>query len=160
VLRTSDCILAESARVPKSTMATFNLNNIPAMLPPPGHTSNFDNPEDMHQTVFAVGVATMILTVTALAIRIYTKAVILKEMRAEECKWAGLLRPEPMLTGDRACYPRNRGHHHLGLNVRLCVVKRLLSTLVRCAIVRRPKSLLRMFPFELLSSAKCLTASR
>lgn len=73
-------------------MATFSLQDIPAMLPPPGHTPNFDSPEDMHQTVFAVGVATMILTVTALAIRIYTKAVILKEMRAEECKWVGLLR--------------------------------------------------------------------
>ena len=67
-------------------MATFNLNDIPAMLPPPGHTPNFDDPENMHQTVFGVGVATMILTVTALAIRIYTKAFIVKEMRAEECE--------------------------------------------------------------------------
>jgi len=160
VLRTSDCILAEPERPTKSTMATFNLNNIPAMLPPPGHTSNFDNPEDMHQTVFAVGVATMILTVTALAIRIYTKTVILKEMRAEECKWVGLLRLEPMLTGNRACYSRNRGHYHLGLDVRLCLVKRLLSTLVRCPIVRGPKSLLRMSPLEFPSSADVLTATR
>lgn len=132
-------------------MASFNLANIPAMLPPPGHTPNFDNPEDMHQTVFAVGVATMILTVTALAIRIYTKAVILKEMRAEECKWLGFPRLETMLTGDRACYSRNRGHHHLGLHVRLRVVKRIFPALVRCSIVRSPKSLLRMSPFELPS---------
>jgi hypothetical protein len=69
-------------------MASFgsHFNDIPAMVPPPGHTPNFENPESMHSTVFGVAVATMILTVTALAIRIYTKAIILKEMRTEECK--------------------------------------------------------------------------
>lgn len=65
-------------------MSAFNLDSIPAMLPPAGQQSNFEDPENMHSVVFGVGVATIILTITALAIRIYTKAVLLKEMRAEE----------------------------------------------------------------------------
>ena len=70
-------------------MATFSLDNIPAMVPPPGHTPNFDDPENLHSLVFGVGVTSIILMTTALAIRIYTKAVLLKEMRAEE--WCAII---------------------------------------------------------------------
>jgi len=56
------------------------------MAPPPGHTPNFDNPESLHPIVLGVGVASIVLMTTALAIRIYTKAVLLKDMRAEECE--------------------------------------------------------------------------
>jgi hypothetical protein len=70
-------------------MATFSLDNIPAMVPPPGHLSNFDEPENLHSVVFGVGVTSIILMTTALAIRIYTKAVLLKEMRAEE--WCAII---------------------------------------------------------------------
>jgi len=65
-------------------MATFSINDIPAMFPPPGRKSNFEDPENMHSLVFGVAVATIILMTTALGIRIYTKAFLLKEMRAEE----------------------------------------------------------------------------
>ncbi|KAK5655663.1 hypothetical protein OQA88_5596 [Cercophora sp. LCS_1] len=65
-------------------MATFKLEDIPAMMPPPGQTSNFDDPETLHSTVFGVGVATMVLMTTALGIRIFTKGFVLREMRAEE----------------------------------------------------------------------------
>ncbi|KAK0638544.1 hypothetical protein B0T16DRAFT_337567 [Cercophora newfieldiana] len=63
---------------------TFSFDGIPAMLPPPGRQTNFEDPENLHSFVFGVAVTTIILMTTALGIRIYTKAVLLKEMRAEE----------------------------------------------------------------------------
>lgn len=70
-------------------MASFRIEDFPdfpAMLPPPGEVSNFVDPESLHSVVFGVGVSTMILMVTALGIRIFTKAVLMKAVRIEECK--------------------------------------------------------------------------
>lgn len=65
-------------------MSTFDLSNFPAMLSPSGDPPNFDNPESLHSVVFAIGVGTIVLMTTALGIRIYTKAILLKEMRVED----------------------------------------------------------------------------
>ncbi|KAK0614543.1 hypothetical protein B0T14DRAFT_499788 [Immersiella caudata] len=79
-------------------MATFSLDNIPAMVPPSGHIPNFDDPENLHSVVFGVGVTSIIVMTTALAIRIYTKAVLLKEMRAEE--WCAIIGTIGIITWD------------------------------------------------------------
>ena len=66
----------------------FDISLIPAMPPPRGMASNFGNPESMDAAVLGVAVSTMVLMSIAVGIRIYTKAVILRDMRAEECKMA------------------------------------------------------------------------
>ncbi|GAB1313747.1 hypothetical protein MFIFM68171_03957 [Madurella fahalii] len=65
-------------------MENFNINDIPAMSPPPGRTSNFNDPETMHPVVLGVAVSTMVLMTMAVMVRVYTKGVILKDMRLEE----------------------------------------------------------------------------
>lgn len=69
-------------------MAPLNMNEIPAMLPPSGRVSNFDSPETMHPIVLYVAVATMALMALAVAIRIFTKGFIMKDMRVEECRFS------------------------------------------------------------------------
>ena len=66
-------------------MAGFDINEIPAMVPPLGQTSNFDDPETMHPIVLAVAISTMVLMATAVAIRVYTKGVVVRDMKVEEC---------------------------------------------------------------------------
>ncbi|KAK1750506.1 hypothetical protein QBC47DRAFT_393605 [Echria macrotheca] len=65
-------------------MAPLGFDDIPAMQPPAGQVSNFVDPPSLHPIVFGVGLSTMILMVTALGIRIFTKAVLMKAVRAEE----------------------------------------------------------------------------
>jgi hypothetical protein len=91
-------------------MATFDINMIPAMAPPLGQTSNFDNPETMHPVVLGVAIATIALMVIAVAIRVYTKGVIMRDMKVEECQSlqvTPLHDPSPVLIEDRLCYCRN-----------------------------------------------------
>ena len=64
--------------------ANFSFADFPAMMPPAGHTPNFVNPETMHPVVVAVAITTMVLMTLAVAIRTYTKAVILRDMHLEE----------------------------------------------------------------------------
>lgn len=71
-------------------MAAVNMNEVPAMLPPSGRVSNFDNPETMHPIVLGVAVATMTLMTLAVAIRVFTKGFIMKDMRIEECQFSNL----------------------------------------------------------------------
>jgi hypothetical protein len=73
---------------PEINMSTFDLSSIPAMQPPPGMESNFDNPETMYPIVLGVAIATMTLMTIVVAIRIFTKAFIMRDMRIEECKAA------------------------------------------------------------------------
>lgn len=67
-------------------MASFDINSIPAMAPPPGQTSNFDNPETMHTTVLAVAIATIGLMTMGVAVRVFTKGFIMRDMKIEECQ--------------------------------------------------------------------------
>ncbi|KAK4220702.1 hypothetical protein QBC38DRAFT_338181, partial [Podospora fimiseda] len=62
----------------------FDISKIPAMSPPPGVTSNFDDPENMHDLVFNTAVSTMAFIVVVVAIRIYTKVVTMKDVRIED----------------------------------------------------------------------------
>ncbi|KAK3934188.1 hypothetical protein QBC46DRAFT_400496 [Diplogelasinospora grovesii] len=66
-------------------MGAATIFDIPAMQPPPGLQSNFDNhPASLFPVILGVGVSTMVLMTIAVGIRIYTKSMILKDMRREE----------------------------------------------------------------------------
>ncbi|KAK3324969.1 hypothetical protein B0H66DRAFT_587829 [Apodospora peruviana] len=65
-------------------MATFSIDDIPAMQPPLGVQPNFDNPETLHPVVVGVAIATMIAMVIVVGIRIFTKAYLMREMKVEE----------------------------------------------------------------------------
>ncbi|KAK3377512.1 hypothetical protein B0H63DRAFT_477333 [Podospora didyma] len=62
----------------------FDINDIPAMQPPPGVIPNFDNPESMHPYVLGVAIGTIAVMVIAISIRVYTKAFIMRDMKWEE----------------------------------------------------------------------------
>ncbi len=69
-------------------MESIDFGDLPAMLPPPGHTPNYVDPETMHPIVLGIGITSIVLMVIAVLIRVYTKAVIMKDMRVEECQFS------------------------------------------------------------------------
>ncbi|KAH7313956.1 hypothetical protein B0I35DRAFT_280268 [Stachybotrys elegans] len=58
----------------------------PAVQPPDGLHSNFDNPPSMHELVLGFTIACACITVACIGIRTYTKAVILRAFKHEDCK--------------------------------------------------------------------------
>jgi len=62
----------------------FDINLIPAMQPPPGVQPNFVDPVTMYPAVLGVAIATIIPMTISIAIRIFTKAYLLRDMRIEE----------------------------------------------------------------------------
>jgi len=66
--------------------STFDINDIPAMVPPPGVQPNFDNPETLHDPMLSTAIITTILLVTVVGVRIFTKAYIMRDMKLEDCK--------------------------------------------------------------------------
>jgi hypothetical protein len=65
-------------------MSTAIPEDMPAMEPPDGQVSNFDDPPSLHAWTLGVGITCMALMTLAVAIRTYTKAIILREMRHED----------------------------------------------------------------------------
>lgn len=59
------------------------LLNAPALAPPPGIIPNFTDPPNLHRT--GVAVQALLLSTFAVAIRIYTKARIMRQMAAADC---------------------------------------------------------------------------
>lgn len=112
-------------------MAKFDINDIPAMAPPRGQTSNFENPETLHPVVLGVAIATITLMVMAVAVRVYTKGVIMRDMKVEECQFARLKgctqHNEPFLTANRFRYCSNCRHHPLGRHLHTRIVQWLYS---------------------------------
>ncbi|KAK8926688.1 hypothetical protein VCV18_003149 [Metarhizium anisopliae] len=56
----------------------------PALKPPAGIESNFIDPPSLHAWTLGVGTTCMAIMTLAVAIRTYTKAIIIKEMRHED----------------------------------------------------------------------------
>ncbi|EXV01936.1 hypothetical protein X797_004769 [Metarhizium robertsii] len=56
----------------------------PALKPPAGIESNFIDPPSLHAWTLSVGTTCMTIMTLAVAIRTYTKAIIIKEMRHED----------------------------------------------------------------------------
>lgn len=58
----------------------------PAMPPPDGQKSNFTNPPDYYEWTLGVGITSMAIMTIAVYMRSYTKAIILKDIRHEDCE--------------------------------------------------------------------------
>lgn len=61
------------------------LLNGPGLVPPPGVIPNFIDPPNLRHTAIAVQVVTLVLSTFAVAMRIYTKAYIKRQMAAADC---------------------------------------------------------------------------
>jgi hypothetical protein len=61
-------------------------HDTPAIPPPDGSAPNFDNPPSLHLPVLGVVVTSIFLTTLAVSVRVYTKAVILKNFKHEDCR--------------------------------------------------------------------------
>jgi hypothetical protein len=56
------------------------------LAPPPGVTSNFDNPSNHNPLALAVTIACIIPTITVVVIRTYTKVCVERKVRLEDCE--------------------------------------------------------------------------
>lgn len=63
--------------------------NGPALAPPPGINPNFDNPENLAHPELAV--LQLIVATLVVAMRLYTKLGILRNMLAEDCEPLGAI---------------------------------------------------------------------
>jgi hypothetical protein len=73
-------------------MAVTNITyNTPAMQPPGNAKPNFDDPPSLRPWILGLGVTCIVLMMTAVGVRTFTKAVILKSVKHEDCK------PKPSL---------------------------------------------------------------
>lgn len=72
-------------------MATEITPDTPAMMPPDGMKSNFVDPPDYYKWTLGVGITSMAIMTMAVFVRTYTKAIILKDVRHEDCKYPGFV---------------------------------------------------------------------
>ncbi len=61
------------------------LQNLPALLPPPGVQSNFDNPETQSATLIKVNVVFLALMLVMVTIRMYTKGILTRKIWWDDC---------------------------------------------------------------------------
>ena len=62
------------------------LLNGPAVKPPPGVLSNFDNPPNQDTVALTIGNLLIIFASLAVLIRIYTRRVLLRSVGCDDCK--------------------------------------------------------------------------
>jgi hypothetical protein len=63
-----------------------SLLNGPALPPPDGVKPNFDNPSNDDTLAWTVSIVTLVFSLAAVCMRIYTKTQILRKMEIEDCK--------------------------------------------------------------------------
>lgn len=71
--------------------STEDISQLPALAPPAGVVSNFVDPFTFYPWILAIGIISMVLMTLAVAIRIYTKAVILRAMKHEDCRFLPII---------------------------------------------------------------------
>lgn len=67
-------------------MDPAQLAGTPAGVPPPGVVPNFVNPHKNSPTLIAVGSVSLALMVCFVAVRIYTKVVIVRKFSPDDCE--------------------------------------------------------------------------
>lgn len=65
-----------------------NSDDVAALQPPTGSTPNFADPTTLAPAVYGVAITTIILMTAAVAIRIYVKVFVIRQMKSEECEAA------------------------------------------------------------------------
>jgi len=58
----------------------------PSSRPPPGMVSNLDNPPNGNAGALALAIICIILVATSVSLRLYSRLVIVKRMRIEDCR--------------------------------------------------------------------------
>ena len=64
--------------------------NLPALVPPPGVLSNFDNPKTLAPSLVAVNVTFIPLMVIAVALRMYSRGFIVHALGWDDCRLPAL----------------------------------------------------------------------
>lgn len=59
--------------------------NSPALPPPSGEEPNFVNPPNLNVLFYVVDVGCILISAVVLAIRLYTKACIIRKVVLEDC---------------------------------------------------------------------------
>ena len=67
-------------------MDLAQLASVLAGVPPPGVVPNFVNPHKNSPTLIAVGSVSLVLMVCFIAVRIYTKVVIVRKFSPDDCE--------------------------------------------------------------------------
>jgi hypothetical protein len=63
--------------------------NGPALAPPPGVVAGFDQPRVLSQAaLYGIAVMMFILATSTVAIRVYTKAFMVKKLSIDDCKYS------------------------------------------------------------------------
>lgn len=95
----------------------YDFSTIPITVPPPGVISNFDNPQTIAPAILAIGVVMVILTVSFVALRMYSNHHASRKYGIDDCMMRcnarGCARSW-MLTAGRYVYHGNtaiRGRH-------------------------------------------------
>lgn len=80
---------------------------MPALSPPPGVESNFENPQSRSSLTVIPSAAIVGITIILVFTRMYTKVYILKSVGWDDCTSGVLLAPRPLQVTDplqiRAC---------------------------------------------------------
>ena len=63
----------------------MNYENIPAIPPPPGVVSNFENPETLASSIIGVNVTFLSLMLIVVFIRIYARSFIVRSLGWDDC---------------------------------------------------------------------------
>lgn len=76
-------------------MADIDINTTPALRPPPGVDSNFEDPPTLMTAVVATAVVVLVLTTLFVGLRAYIKSTITRQHHAEDVlsylAWAGFV---------------------------------------------------------------------
>ena len=79
--------------------------NIPALVPPPGVQSNFDNPRTLRASFIVINAIFLPLMLLVVAIRLYSRGHIMQKIGWDDCRKSPNATVERALTGDRHMYP-------------------------------------------------------
>ncbi len=74
------------------SMDVAQLALTPAGVPPPGVVPNFVNPHSSGSTLIAVGSVSMALMMCFVAVRIYTKVMIVGKFSPDDCELLTVIR--------------------------------------------------------------------
>lgn len=79
-----------------------DIYNTPALEAPQGETSNLVDPYSTHRYLVVTSAVCLVLSLSAIAARIFTKVHILRKMQIEDCKFPQhLAHPQYRLTKHR-----------------------------------------------------------
>lgn len=74
-----------------SLPSSVPLDRVPGLEPPPGVVPNFVNPENYQNKIIACLTVFLAIATIFTAAKLYTKAVIVKSIAWEDCKYQPLL---------------------------------------------------------------------